>query len=257
MSEQAENIMTPVGRLVSGSVHEPQKKVDPKTNQPKLDAAGNQEIEYYIGVAIPKGNETHWGTTDWGQIIWATGFRDFPGGENSRAKLPNFHWKIIDGDSAVPNQKNITPVSRDGYPGNWVVSFKTNFAPQMVNATGQQAIGGNEFYRGCYVQVLGTVKGNDRTDSPGVYLNTQIVALSGHGDRISTGPDAASAGFGQAPAPQAMSQVPIAQNVAAAIPQEQPVVAQPAPTQPTQNVAPVEPTNPHPQVMAPPPPVQQ
>lgn len=261
-----QNIMTPVGRLVSGSVDQPQIVTDPTTRQPKLDAQGQQQVEYYIGVAIPKGQEGHWAHTEWGAILWQVGHAAFPGGQ---AQRPDFAWKVIDGDSTVPNKNNVVPNTRDGFAGHWVLSFKTGFAPQMVNADGSQAIAGQDFYRGCYVQVLATTRGNGSAQSPGIFLNTQIVALSGHGERIATGPDAASAGFGQAQAPAAMSQVPVAQNVAANIPGAPvpgqaaappqpagaPAVAAPPVAAPQQAAAPGAPAAPHPQVMTPPPPV--
>lgn len=263
MPEQSESIMTPVGRIVAGSIHEPQKQVDPQTKQPKLDQAGQQIMEYFFALAIPKdGSGNHWAHTEWGAVLWAVGHMAFPGGQAQ--SRPDFAWKVVDGDSPIPNQNNIAPNTREGYLGHWVLSFKTGFAPQMVNADGKQAIAGSEFYRGCYAQVLCTVRGNASNQSPGIYLNHQIVALSGHGERIITGPDAATAGFGQAPAPQAMSQVPVAQNVAANVPMQpvQPMAPAPQPQPGTVMAAPgqqqvVAPDQPHPQVMTPPPPVQR
>lgn len=271
MTEETKSIMTPVGRLVSGSVDDAQTVTDPTTRQPKVDAQGNQHVEYYIGVAIPKGNEGHWANTEWGAVLWQVGHTSFPGGQAQ--SRPDFAWKVTDGDSQVPNQNNVRPCDREGYAGNWILSFKTGFAPQMVNADGSQAIAGSEFYRGCYVQVLSSVRGNGSQQSPGIYLNHQIVALSGHGERISTGPDAATAGFGQAALPQGASQTPVAQNVAANVPgapqptqaaatappqpaaaptvAQQPAGAPPAPGAPA--APPVgAPAAPHPQVMTPP-----
>jgi hypothetical protein len=289
-----QSIMTPVGRLVAGSVNEPFPMTD-DNNQPKLDSSGQQKHEYYVGLAIPKnGTGQHWAHTSWGAILWVAGHGAFPGGQ---AQKDSFAWKVTDGDSMEPNTKNVRPCDREGWPGNWIVGFKTGFAPQMVNHDGKQAIAGQEFYRGCYVQVEATVNGNASTQSPGIYLNHRIIALSGHGERMTTGPDAASVGFGGAPAPAGMSATPLAQNVAANVPQQAPAPVQqmapapvqqmapapvqqmapapvqqmaPAPVQqmapapvaqqPMQAPAPVQqmaPTQPHPQVMTPPPPVQQ
>ncbi len=100
---------------------------------------------------------------------------------------------------------------------------------------------------GYYVQVAGSVAGNDSTQNPGVYLNHSMVALAGYGQEITSGPDPTAAGFGAGvAAPVGMSAVPLAGlptgAPAAATPAALPAVALPLPT----------PVVPSPAILAPP-----
>lgn len=200
------DILFPVGRLVAGSPSEIQKVTDPVTGQPKIDQkTGLQREEYYLACAIPKGGEAKWWDTPWGQKIVQVAYAAFPGGQTQQ---PTFAWKIVDGDSTTPNKANKIPSQITGYAGHWVVSMKTAFQPQYKNHDGMQTITPDQFYKGCYIQCHATLAGNGATANPGIYINVDIVALSGHGERINTGPDAASLGFGGALPPGA-SQTPL------------------------------------------------
>ena len=103
-------ILFPVGRMIGGSLYVPQKKTD-QSGKPKLDATGQQMTAYNFGVAIPKGVEQHWAQTEWGAQIWAVGNAAYPG----IAQNPSFAWKIIDGDSQIPNKRNNRPCDQEGY----------------------------------------------------------------------------------------------------------------------------------------------
>lgn len=211
-------VLTPVGRVLSGNVGTPEAVTDPATNQAKLDKNGQPMHAYRTTIAIPKQGEQHWSQTEWGGVIYQAGFAAFP---NGQAQQPTFAWKIVDGDSTVPNRNNKIPAQQVGHAGHWVITFKNSFAPKAVNADGTQTIDPNEFYNGCYAQVHATVRGNNVTGNPGVYLNHDIVALSGHGERIVSGPDASAVGFGNAAAPAGMSQTPVANNFTQNVPQQQ------------------------------------
>jgi hypothetical protein len=225
MSE-AQRFTTPVGRFVSGSADERQVRKDPVTKQPKLDEHGQLQHEYFIGVAVPKDGQNHWAHSDWGKIIWAAGFAGFPGQE-AMVQSANFAWKIIDGDSQIPNRAGKVPAHNENYRGCWILQFKTSFAPQLWNADGSQQIPGSEFKRGYYVQVSGTVRGNGTPGNPGVYLNHDMIALSGYGEIIHGGPDVSEAGFGGALPPGA-SATPVGQFDTAQVPMQP--VQQPAQT---------------------------
>ena len=96
-------ITTPVGRLVGGHpmIGHPQK--DGKTGLPKMQADKvTPVVQYYAGLAVPKGAETHWNQTPWGQQIHQEAVAGWPNGEWQAA---TFAWKITDGDSGVPNKK--------------------------------------------------------------------------------------------------------------------------------------------------------
>ena len=95
-------ILTPVGRIVGGHPMTQHEVMDQVTNQPRLMANGNKLMQSYVGLAIAKGQETHWNQTEWGQKIYQQAVTDWPNGEHGS---PTFAWKITDGDSQIPNKK--------------------------------------------------------------------------------------------------------------------------------------------------------
>jgi hypothetical protein len=227
-NEIVDKFTTPVGRLVQGSAGEAQVVTDYNTKQPELDDQGQLQHEYYIGVAFPKEGTTHWGQTEWGQKIWAIGHGAYPAGQAGSQLMA---WKVTDGDSQVPNKVNKKPCDQEGFPGHWVMSCKTQYAPTTWNRDGTQRIAASEFYRGCYVQIHVVVKGGKSIEQPSVFLNHNLIALAGHGQEISGGIDVGEAGFGAAALPAGASATPVAQLNTANIPQ-QPVMQPPGVQQP-------------------------
>lgn len=219
-----ENFTTPVGRLVMGSLYKPQTtdaEGKPLTVKSGPNA-GQAKVSYFFAVAIPKNpGEQHFSQTPWGQTIWRVGHTAFP----QAAQSPSFAWKVVDGDSAVKNTKGVAPNTREGYPGNWVISFSSGFAPKIYNKDGTQAIVEPDAVKlGYFVQVNADVDGNGSQQKPGVYINHSMVALSAYGPEIAVGRDPSEAGFGAAPLPAgAMAAPPVAFSPA-------PPPAAPAPT---------------------------
>ena len=195
------NFTTPVGRMVMGSLYKPQT-TDAEGKPLTIKSgpnAGQAKVQYFFALAIPKTGEQHWSQTPWGATIWKVGHEAFPQGQ---ADAPSFAWKIVDGDSAIPNKAGKKPCDREGYPGNWVLSFSSGFAPKIYNKDGTAAIIEPDAVKlGYFIQVNGDVDGNNSAQQPGVYLNHSMVALSAYGPEISIGPDASTAGFGTAPLP--------------------------------------------------------
>ena len=221
------NFTTPVGRLVMGSLYKPQTTdADGKPLLIKSGPnAGQPQIKYFFALAVPKNpGETHFTQTPWGQTILKVAAEAFPQAYQS----PTFAWKVVDGDSTVPNTKGIAPVSREGYKGNWVISFSSGFAPKIYNKDGTQTITEPDAVKlGYFVQVNGDVDGNGSSQRPGVYLNHSMVALSAFGEEIKVGADPTAAGFGTAPLPAGAMATPPAQFApaplqAAAFPAAQP-----------------------------------
>lgn len=200
------SLTTPVGRVVQGELWKAREVKDNK-GVVKLDALGQPLKNYFFAIAIAKQpGHTHWANTDWGAQIWAEGNRAHP----NFAPHPTFSWKIEDGDSVVPNKKGKKNCDREGHAGHWILKLSSNFPiDKTYNANGTAPMPPEAFKPGHYVQVSLSVKGNTG-DTPGVYLNPQMVALSGYGTEIESGPDVAEAGFGAAPLPQGASAAPLA-----------------------------------------------
>ena len=202
------NFTTPVGRLVMGSLYKPQTTdADGKPLVVKSGPnAGQPKVTYFFALAIPKNpGETHWSQTPWGATIYKAGSEAFP----QACQAPSFAWKVVDGDSTVPNKKGIAPITREGYKGNWVISFSSGFAPKIYNNDGSQAIVEPDAVKlGYFVQVNADVDGNSSNQNPGVYINHSMVALSAYGPEIVVGADASSVGFGQAPLPAGATTTP-------------------------------------------------
>lgn len=201
------DITTPVGRLVGGSIYEPNTtdyEGRPLTMKDKV----TPRVEYSFGVAIPKTpGVQHWASEPWGGPIWALANQAFVNGEVQR---PDFAWKITDGDSTIPNKRGNKPCDREGYPGHWIMWFSGGFAPKVYNADGTALIAEKDAVKpGYYVQVFGNITDNKPSQSPGLYINHTYVALSGYGPEISVGPDVSAAKFGAAPLPPGASAVPV------------------------------------------------
>lgn len=230
------NLTTPVGRIVQGELWKPQPVTD-NAGAPKFNRDGTPMIQHFLALAIPKiPGHTHWAQTDWGKQIWDEGNRAHP----NFAPHPNFSWKIEDGDSQIPNKKGKRNCDREGFPGHWVMKLRQGFLPKTYNADGSAPLPPEQFKTGYYAQVSLTVAGNTG-DSPGVYLNPSMVALSGYGLEIIAGPDAADAGFGSAPLPAGASATPVGGFAPPAVPGA-PVPAQAAPAPFAVSVAPPAPS---------------
>ena len=173
-------ILLPLGRMVSGNIYEGFPVLDDKTKQPVLGNDGNPRRQYSVGVAIPKQGEQHWSNTEWGRQIFNVGAVAFP----KEHTYPHFAWKIVDGDSTVPNKAGNVPCEQTGYKGNWVVFASRYWAPVVCNDQGDVIVIPDTVYPGCFVQMVISVAGNGSPTSPGVYINPEIVAFIGHGEKI-------------------------------------------------------------------------
>lgn len=190
------DILTPVGRLVSGHPMEMHPVTDDRTGQQKTFKDGSPMFNQSIGIAIPKEGTTDWKQTEWGQKIYAAAVAAYPRGEHG---MRTFSWKITDGDSTEPNKKMVTPCSREGYPGHWVLFASSCFPTPCYHVGKYQPHeviqNKNEIKRGDYIRISFNVAPNNSTDSPGMYINPVLLELSRAGQQImsANAPDAASA----------------------------------------------------------------
>lgn len=203
MAQQQLPFTLPPGRLVWGSLYKPRDKDyegRPLVYKTGPDA-GKPRVTYDIGVAIPKQpGATHWAHTEWGKVIWQAGHARV----NNAGQLGDgFSWKVQDGDSAVVKQQpgkppGKAPRDREGHAGCWIVALSSSFAPTIVDARSpkfEPFTQPNAVLPGDYIQVQGNAADNESVGNPGVFLNHNLVAFSGFGQRISTGVDPASVGF--------------------------------------------------------------
>jgi hypothetical protein len=187
-------ILFPIGRLIGGSVEKlhPRTEADGKT--PKMDRDGKPMMAVNFGVAIPKGSETHWSQTAWGAEMFNIAKAAYP----VLHQTPTFAWKVVDGDSAVPNKNGKLPRNQTGYAGNWVLWFSQGWAPKICSADGAIELPSGSIVPGYYVQVLGEVASNGAQppNTPGLYMNPIAVALAGEGEKIVIDVDTTTVGFG-------------------------------------------------------------
>lgn len=225
-------ILTPVGRLVMGDCFEPQTK-DAEGNPLVIKTganAGQPRVSYYIGLAIPKTDPTF---AELHAKIIAEARAGFPTMFDAQGNCinPKFAFKITDGDSVIPNQKNVRPCDKEGHAGHWILNFSDGFAPKCYTAGGAELITDPAVIkRGYYIRVYGNVKANGSTQQAGVYLNHSMVELVGYGEEIVTGMQGDQV-FGAAPAaglPAGASPTPLAPTTAP-IQQAPPAPVVPAP----------------------------
>jgi len=206
---------TGIGRFVGGSCYSGSTTDD--KGQPKVFKTGKQvgqaRTDYSVGIALPK-TQAHWANEPgWGTTIWAEGHASWPNGEASRR---DFAWKIIDGDSTEPNKKMKRPCDQTGYPGHWILWFGGTTPPQVAVALGGAQPAWNDLPGVClpgdYIEIRGSVSGNESDQTAGVYLNYDAVCLRAyHPDgRISSQQiDLATAGFGATPLPAGATTAPV------------------------------------------------
>lgn len=233
-----------VGRLVGGHPLVAHPSMDRKTGLQKTFKDGSLMTEVYFAAAIPKNGEQNWNQTPWGQQIYAEAQAAWPNGEYG---APTFAFKIIDGDSQIPNKRGKKPCDREGWPGHWILNCGT-VLPAMVKchhvgkySPHEQIQDRNEIKTGDYCRVVLQVKGNDSTDSPGIYLNPIGFELCSKGQAIHTDSSATAQDmFGGAAAPVMPAGAQLDTNVAAppVTPAGPAGPAAPAPTAPGVTPAP-------------------
>jgi len=211
-------LISPVGRLVQGSVHQG-RNTDINGNPLVFKSGarvGQPREEFFFALAIEKTNPE---VEQFRQQLANIAYAEFPNGE---PQSPAFSWKYVDGDGVDGNGQPNS--AKEGFAGCWVFKFKGSNAPTCWDQNADQ-MDPSQVYTGCFVRVYCSAEGNKggagAGSRPGIYLNHSMVQLMGYGAEIQTGPDGAAV-FGQAAAPahvpQGMSQTP--QRVSAPVAQQ-------------------------------------
>ena len=230
----SEKLKSPIGRLVMGSLYTPD--TEDFYGKPLTDKSGKSIVKYWIKVAVAKGGETHWNQTPWGQLIWNEAVKAFPDGRYNNRQ---FAWKVTDGDSTEVNQKGTRPCDNEGFPGHWILSFSTQFAPTLCNIDGSLfTMPEGAIKTGYFIQVYGSIEANVAQINPGMFLNFSHVGFIGYGPEIMrSNIDPKTIGFGDGPMPAGCSPVPVGMSSQQNTPTAQPSPAA-APTPAAPPVAP-------------------
>ena len=228
------NFTSPVGRMVQGDIFKP-RTTDQQGNPLTIKSgpnAGQPRSDYFVAVAVPKDSP------DWPAfkaLVDAEAKAAWPQGQHSSPKFSN---KIIDGDGMDDNGKS--NADKPGFAGCWVVRFSSGFAPALWARSKVlpehmrspdpesfvQVTDPSVLKRGYFIRVAGNVAGNNNQQSPGLYMNYNMVELVGYGDEIVSGPTASMAFGSPAAAPTGQSApAPTAAAPAASAPAPQPTAS--------------------------------
>lgn len=184
MASPIVQFLTPVGRIVSGSLSKP--NTTNMSGEPLVyksgPNAGQPRVEYYFGLAIPKNDP---GVPELFAKMSEAANAGFRGGEPQR---PTFSWKMIDGDGLDSQGKPYS--DRAGHAGCWIFKFTGSYAPRCYKAQngGHAEFPNEEIKTGYYVQVYGNAQGNDNPTKPGIYMNYDMINFVGYGEEIRQGP---------------------------------------------------------------------
>ncbi len=175
MTEYDNNIKTPVGRLGEGSFTNPKGK----------DYYGKPTKPYFWAhVAFQKNSKEFNDLHNQIRQVAETGFPEL---FKTTPNPPYFAWKIIDGDSTIPNKKGSIYAEKEGFPGNYILKFKTIFALKVFDRELNDVTENEDYIKlGDFVRIIGTVSSNRNTDNPGVYLNMNKIQHAGYGKAIIT-----------------------------------------------------------------------
>lgn len=204
MSEATRNFTTPVGRLVGGDVFKPRTK--DFDGRPLMTKNNEPRKEYVVQVAFDKNDQA---TQEMWAQVYAVAQESFPSLFSNGAP-PGFSFKVQDGDDRTPNMRGNIPAEKDGFPGCLVFTFKTSFAPTVVDQHKNPITDPNMIKRGYYIRLSVSCKGNGSQSKPGVYLNQSLVQLCGYGEEIASGPDPDQAFAEPAHLPAGASTTPVA-----------------------------------------------
>lgn len=190
--------LSPVGRLVQGSVLEAQTKDNkgaPLTIKTGPNA-GQPTQRYFIAVAFAKtaagAGGAWWNEGEFFTNIYNTARQGYPQhfGPQGESKHPRMAFKVMDGDG-LDNDGN-SNANKEGFAGHWIVKFSSTYAPK-VWMNGGYVTDINAIKRGHFVRIIGTIAPNIGSDVPGVYINHNGVEFIAYGHEIVSGPNVGAA----------------------------------------------------------------
>lgn len=241
-------ITTPVGRLVQGHPMEMQDK-DQQGNLRVVKSGpnmGQPSPQVFIALAISK-QDPAWPAID--AALKAEARAGFPHMFDAAGNCtnPKFSFKVSDGDGVDDNGKPNN--TKEGFAGHWVLKCSSGYLPKCFHAGRYSAMDQIQdkmaIRRGDYLRVQISISPNGNTQRPGVYVNLNLVELSGKGVEIVSGPDAGAA-FGSGPGqlPPGASPTPMMVPGSAGQPPAPTVAPVAAPVTPAPVAAPTAPAAP-------------
>lgn len=202
----AHTFTSPVGRLVGGDVFTARDK--DFDGRPMTTRDGNPRSEYIVQIAFPKTDPA---TEEMRGKIYQAAMEGFPTlFQNGQCLVPTFSYKWTDGDSQQPNMRGVKPCDKEGFPGHWVLTFKSSFAPKVYGQNQEPVADPKAIKRGDWVRVGCVCRGNGQQNKPGVYLNHSMLQLCGYGEELASGPDAATVFADPIRLPPGASSTPVA-----------------------------------------------
>lgn len=154
------NTITPRGRVSFANVF-----------KPKLNKLNNK-LEYSLDLLFPKNQDISSIKNEIRRVI----SEKWPGKEMRGLRLP-----IKDGDGL---KQNGTPYAPE-YHGHVFITFKSEIAPGLVDASRQPILSAEDFYSGCYAIVHYKASAYDHSANKGVSLWLNNVQKVAEGDKFS------------------------------------------------------------------------
>jgi hypothetical protein len=174
-------IATPVGRYVGGNPFK--GRTTDKKGKLLVYKDGTPRQSFYVALAIPKTDPNVDIFIQQIKSVAASAFPQlFPGGQCIK---PDFAFKYTDGDSVLPNEDNIRPRDRKGWPGCWIFHLTNSQAPKFFNGDAFPIAGNPEEIKpGYFIRAYIGIKGNGESGKSGVYLNLYSIQKIAIGEEI-------------------------------------------------------------------------
>lgn len=226
-SSQKTDFLTPIGRLVQGSVWVLNDK--DRNGNPLRTLDMKPKLNCFFALAIDKKNPEFGPFYQQMVQVARTGFPQYFDAQGN-CTHPTFAWKLMDGDGRDNDGRS--NAEKQGFAGHWVLKFSGSFLPRCF-AKGrydesQRLTDTNTIKTGYFVRVGGNMSVNVGSPKPGIYLNADLIELNFNGDEIVSGRDANET-FGNAAQAGYVPQgaIPLGQSVAIGQPQMQQPQMQP------------------------------
>lgn len=188
MAQEAKRLVSPVGRIVWGSVYELNTR--DKDGRPEPD---KEKHRFTFGLAIRKDDPR---LGEFLAALYHQAVAGYPNNPTMKQRIDyqwqnfgrdlggsGFKFKVKDGDAALQRTGKPDPNS----VGCFVVSYSTKLPITCSNAQNQQ-IDPKTIERGYFVDVATSIAVNEKLDqTAGIFVNPSVVRFLAHGEQIMGG----------------------------------------------------------------------